>query len=297
MFNLSLRFRFAALFIILAMLPFTSYAETEINLSGYWDYTIIDSEKDYPPRAGIEWDTIHLPDRDLFEKIAKKRNITKGYILYRKTVTIDSLNRDNLAFQAGEIMNSDMVFFNGKKIGKTGMFPPNFRSGWSKFRHYPVPHEYIVQGDNTIDIINYFDAELWFISPIRIIDEERGIHCYMFRNFIQVDFIHAFCILLLSFSTFFISIYLKRKKETMYLYYACASFFLADMMILQFMENLHPYLPLSSNTIYKICGIGPMFFPPFLAFFFRSYLKLKVSLKRNAAYLFLPCIFALLMVI
>jgi len=292
-----MRFLFITLCIILSLCGCKTSTGTEIDLSGTWDYCIINSEKDYPPADETLWETIDLPGRYLFEKIAKKRNITRGYILYRKTVTMNRNNPDQLVFQAGEIMNTDMVCFNGKKIGKTGVFPPNFRSGWAKFRNYPIPAEYIIQGENRIDIINYFDAELWVISPVRIIDEVRGNNVYMFRNFIQVEFIHAFCILLLTFSLFFILIYLKRKKETMYLYYAFTTFFLADMMILQFTENFHPYLPLSSNTIYKICGIGPMFFPPFLAFFFRSYLRLTVSLKRIALYLFLPWTFALLMIL
>ena len=272
-----------------------SYATTEINLAGAWDYCLLSSEKEYPPPAGTSWSTVRLPNRNLFELIAEKRKITRGYILYRKTVTIDKMPADHLVFQAGEIMNADIVFVNGRQIGKTGEFPPRFRSGWSQFRSYAIPDGLLVRGENRIEVLNYFNAELWFISPIRLIDKVRGDREYMFRDFIQVDFIHAFYFILLTLSTFFVTIYFKRKKEVMYLYYALVTFFLADMTILQFVENLYPYLPLSSDRIYKICGLGPMFFPPNLAFFFRSYLGLKVSPKRIALYLLLPCACALMM--
>jgi len=294
--DIIMRLRYIILYIILSLSAPGAFAATEINLSGTWDYSLINSEKDYPPAAGTSWTSIKLPERNLFKLIAEKRNITRGYILYRKTVMINSVPSEQLVFQAGEIMNTDIVYINGERIGSTGKFPPDFRSGWSKFRNYPIPAGLLVQGENRIDIINYFDAELWFISPIRIIDEQRGCSDYMWRNFIQIDFIHAFYFLLQGFSLFSIMIYIKRKKEVMYFYYACATFFLADMTILQFVENLYPYLPVSSNTIYKICGIGPMFFPPFLAFFFRSYQEVNVSMKRAAVYLLLPCTFALLMI-
>jgi serine phosphatase RsbU (regulator of sigma subunit) len=269
----------------------------ELDLSGSWKYCFIQSEKDYPPNEGAAWETVTIPNRYLFETIAVKRNIKRGYILYRKTVSLKEDIPRTLAFQAGEIMNSDIVYINGKKIGKTGMFPPDFKSGWSKFRHYPIPPGLLKKGENTVDIVNYFDAELWILSPIRIIDEKHANYSYMVRNFLQIEFIQAFYILLLSFSLLFLAIYLKRKKEMIYFYYACATFFLADMMLLQFFENTFPYMPLSSNTTFKICGIGLMFFPPFLTLFFRSFLELKISMKRIAVYLAPPCIFALLMVV
>ncbi len=281
---------------ILIILPARqSQARTEIELSGRWNYCFLQSERDYPPSAAAEWKAIALPSRDLFERIAKKNNVTKGYLLFRKTITLPSVPADRLVFQAGEIMNTDAVLVNGKQIGRTGIFPPEFKSGWSRFRNYRVPADVLVAGANTIDIVVYFDAELWVISPVRFMDETRGNPESMIRNLIQVDLIHAFCILLLVFSILFISIYFMRKTEVVYFYYAAATFFLADMTILQFVENLYTYIPLSSNTIYKICGLGPMFFPPFMAFFFRSYLGLHVSGKRIAAYLLLPCVIALLM--
>ncbi len=270
-------------------------AGTEVDLAGSWKYCFINSEKDYPPGEGTAWESITIPNRYLFETIADKKKITRGYILYRKTVSLKVNIPRALVFQAGEIMNTDIVYINGEIIGKTGMFPPDFRSGWSKFRNYPIHDGLLKQGENTIDIINYFDAELWILSPLRIIDEKRGNYNYMVRNFLQIEFIQAFFILLMTFSIFFLAIYLKRKKEMIYFYYACTTFFLADMMLLQFFENTFPHMPMSSSTTFKICGIGLMFFPPFLTMFFRSYLGLNISVKRIAAYLVPPCVLALLM--
>ncbi len=292
-----MRLWFAVFFSFIILFACAAFAETEIDLSGDWDYCLINSLQDYPSLNNVTWEKVRLPNRDLFNIIARKHNITKGYILYRKTAAIQGIPSERLVFQAGEIMNTDIVFINGRKIGQTGIFPPEFKSGWSKFRNYMIPDEYLVTGENRIDVLNYFDAELWFISPIRIIDEARGNYKYMIVNLLQVDCIHAFFWILMSFSLLFVSIYVKRKKEIMYLYYSIATFFLADMTILQFVENLYVYTHLSSNTIYKICGYGPMFFPPFLAFFFRSYYGMKVSWKRIAAYLFIPCIFAALMTV
>lgn len=287
-------------FIIFTVLVFTVpvfSAPEEIDLSGTWQYCLLKSEKDYPPVPATVWRSVQLPERNLYKLIADGNGITAGYVLYRRTFTTDRAPGEDLLFQAGEIMNTDIVYINGKKAGHTGKFPPGFRSGWAKFRSYPVPPDSLVKGQNTIDIVSYFNAELWVISPLRFIDEERGNHAYMVRNFLQIDFIQAFCMVLLGLSLFFMLIFIKRRKECEYFYYACSCFFLADMTILQFVENLYPYTGFSSGTIYKICATGLIFFPPFLAFFFRSYLGRVVTLKRIGLYLLPPLVCWLLMVI
>jgi len=269
-------------------------AETTHDLSGQWNYSIITSEKSYSRDKKPPFNTIKLPNRDLFNLIAKQHKITKGYLLFHKKIKLKDLPKTTMALQVGEIMNTDQIYINGKIIGKTGLMPPHFRSGWSQFRHYIIPHGLLKKGTNTIDIVVYFNGELWFLSPIHIIEKNEGSWIFMIRNLIQIQFIHSFFLVLLSFSIFFFMIYLKRKKEIMYLYYSLSSISFADMTILQFMENLYPYIPLSSNTIYKICAMGILFLPPFLAFFFRSYQGLKVSKIRLSIYLSLPVIFALL---
>ena len=181
-----MRCKYIVLCILLLLFAAEVYAGTRIDLSGSWDYCIINSEKDYPPAPGTEWHRVDLPERNLFNIIAKKKGITRGYILYRKTITINTAPEDDLLFQAGEIMNTDIVYINGKEIGGTGVFPPHFRSGWAKFRNYHIPSAYLVQGENTIDIVSYFDAELWIISPIRIIDQEQGRYTDMVKNFFQI---------------------------------------------------------------------------------------------------------------
>lgn len=294
---MSLRLKYIIVCFILALNAAGAYAGTDINLAGRWEYCIISSEKDYPAADTVRWSMVNLPARDLYELIARQKNITRGYLLFRKTFTLESIPAEKLLFQAGEIMNTDMVFVNGKSVGRTGIFPPFFRSGWAKFRNYPVPPEYLLQGENRIEIITYFDAELWIISPLRLIDEERGSYDFMIKNLLQIEYIHAFSILLLSFSILFISIYLKRRKEVMYFYYAMTTLFLADMMILQFVENIYTYIPLSSNTIFKICAVGLIFVPPFMALFFRTFLGIIVTSRRRAMYLLVPVLCALCMVL
>jgi len=282
--------------ILISAVPVFS-AHEEIDLSGTWQYCLLKSEKDYPPAPETAWRSVRLPARNLFKELAEENGITSGYILYRRDFTIDKVSGEELLFQAGEIMNTDIVYINGKKTGQTGIFPPDFRSGWAKFRSYPVVAGSLVRGQNTVDIVSYFNAELWVISPLRLIDVERGNHAYMVRNFLQIDFIQAFCMVLLGLSLFFMLIFIKRRKECEYFYYACSCFFLADMTILQFVENLYPYAGFSSVTVFKLCATGLIFFPPFLAFFFRSYLGRMVTLKRIGLYLLPPLVCWLLMVI
>ncbi|NLA15344.1 MAG: prolyl oligopeptidase family serine peptidase [Bacteroidales bacterium] len=88
-----------------------------------------------------------------------------GYGWYRKTVTFPEIFLDAVTYYKGleisyqDADDSDALYFNGHYIGRTGNFPPNYKSAYGEKRAYVVPLEYIdTQGPNTIAIKVYDDG-------------------------------------------------------------------------------------------------------------------------------------------
>lgn len=258
----------------------------KLDLSGDWNFCKIDASFNYPEGlSSCTWNSVVLPDTQLFNTLNAD---AEGYYIFRKFFAIDVVPEKDLLFQAGEIMNAERVYLNGIYFGRSGKFPPDFKSAWAKFRSYTVPENFLKTGDNTLDIMLYYNAELWITRPLQIVDAESGKITSMIRDFWQIQFMHAFALLLLSLGGFFLLIYVKRNSEKEYLYFALCCLFLADMVTLQYLENLYPDLPVSSNVIFQINQSGLILFPPMLAFFFRSYMGWWISPKRILIYMILP---------
>ena len=78
-----------------------------------------------------------------------------GYAWYRKTFSGRQLpNNQALYLQLGNIDDVDEVFFNGKRIGKSGNFPPRYATAYKSYRRYNVPAD-LIQETNTIAVRVY----------------------------------------------------------------------------------------------------------------------------------------------
>ncbi|MDD4032944.1 MAG: hypothetical protein PHS48_06850, partial [Bacteroidales bacterium] len=87
-----------------------------------------------------------------------------GFAWYRKTIQLPEFIRrksesgGGLLLSLGVIHDADMVFVNGKKVGSSGEFPPDYKTG-SGDRLYLVPHSFWRFGaENTIAIRVYNDS-------------------------------------------------------------------------------------------------------------------------------------------
>ena len=142
--------------------PFLAKGQTEytrvLNLRGQWDFAIGDnlnwSDIDYDDS---KWESVRVPgtweDNGFYGY--------NGFAWYRLTFDGSLLDPDRIYWLLpGYIDDADETYLNGKIIGKSGSFPPGFRTAFKAKRQYPVPAGLInFRGKNVI-AIRVYDVQL-----------------------------------------------------------------------------------------------------------------------------------------
>jgi len=126
----------------------------KINLSQSWKFSIGDNVNwASPSYSDKNWEKIRVPARWENEGF----NGYDGYAWYR--VHFDGrelIRQDAHILLPGFIDDVDETYLNGTLIGKSGTFPPRFRTAYDSDRSYFIPNELInFSGDNVIAIRVY----------------------------------------------------------------------------------------------------------------------------------------------
>jgi adenylate cyclase len=271
-----------------------------LSVSGSWKMMRGDDlQYAMPEYDDSAWPDVTLPSKNLMPADTHQlfegaemadTEIKKGYVWYRKKISLDKMPNSNLLLQIREIMNADAIYFNGKQIGSSGRFPPEFRSGWSKFRSYSIDRGEMRVGENLISIRVYFDAEAWIVGPMEIVDYETGSGQKMIQDFFLNHAMQVFSFILITLFFFFVYFFIRRRQEKEYLYFALATLSLSVTIALQYFENFYPDVHISSENILRITQSALVAFPSFLSLFFHSYIFRKIHPARLVATLLFPLI-------
>jgi sialate O-acetylesterase len=129
-----------------------------INLRGYWKFNIGNdmewAEFDYDDS---DWEEILVPSSWEDEGYYNYN----GYAWYRKHFDFPKNITNNVVYiSLGYIDDVDEVFLNGKLVGSTGSFPPNFGTAYNALRKYPVPKEMFKSGGENIIAVKVYDSRL-----------------------------------------------------------------------------------------------------------------------------------------
>ena len=114
-----------------------SESERLVGLSGDWRFSIGD-DLDWaePDFDDSDWSEINVPDA--WENEGYRGY--SGFAWYRRTF---SFREDNDSIETylvlGEIDDVDEVWVNGKRVGSTGRFPPNYITAYDRQRAYRLP--------------------------------------------------------------------------------------------------------------------------------------------------------------
>ena len=158
------RLLIVTLFMLLAFDPFGLEAadwRSVVDLRGSWLFTVGDDE---------DWSSLDLDVSD-WDKLQTPREWEhfypgyNGFGWYRKSFSFTATTEDQAyVLFLGFIDDVDEVFINGVKVGKSGKFPPNFKTAFSRERRYQIPENVLRSGTNVI--------------AVRVFDEakEGGIH-------------------------------------------------------------------------------------------------------------------------
>lgn len=140
------------------------------SLKGKWLFSIgINDDWASPKFNDSSWESIKVPSPWEDEGF----NGYNGYAFYRKSISISANYKGRMLYlNMGYIDDVDEVYFNGKKIGSTGSFPPNYNTAFDAERIYFIPEELInFEGSNLI-AVKVYDS----YGEGGIVDGEPGIY-------------------------------------------------------------------------------------------------------------------------
>jgi hypothetical protein len=161
-------------FLAILTIAFQSCAqdkEKRVSLGGEWRFILGDNMKFAKPEYNdSDWEDIYVPSNWQDEGF---RNYS-GYAWYRKSVSFDYEKGDALYLELGRIDDVDEVYFNGKLIGTTGGFPPNYFTAYNYHRRYFIPQEYINKTGKNVIAVRVFDEG----GEGGIIGSTVGIYAY-----------------------------------------------------------------------------------------------------------------------
>lgn len=124
------------------------------DLRGSWAFTVGDDPRWADPDVSTaDWDWLTVPGR--WENKYPDYN---GYAWYRRTFNLSAIPQQaNLVLFLGYIDDVDEVFINGRKVGQSGSFFPEFRTAFDKERRYAVPVSALRKTGNVIAVRVYDD--------------------------------------------------------------------------------------------------------------------------------------------
>ncbi|MCA2005354.1 MAG: beta galactosidase jelly roll domain-containing protein [Ignavibacterium sp.] len=128
-----------------------------ISLKGKWKFSLGDS----PDWSKFNfddsnWEVINVPSS--WEN--QGFHGYDGFAWYRKEFIVqEDLSEKNLYLILGFIDDVDQTYLNGKLIGLSGGFPPDYNTAFNAYRRYKLPNDLLRKGKNVI-AIRVFDNEL-----------------------------------------------------------------------------------------------------------------------------------------
>jgi sialate O-acetylesterase len=145
------------LIIAIALLVFnTSWAggEKKISFRGQWKFALGDNMKFASPTLDdSEWEKIYVPASWQEEGFSRY----SGYAWYRISFDLEFDAKEILYLELGKIDDVDEVYFNGKMIGTTGGFPPDYYTAVNVSRNYLIPNELLQKGRKNVIAVRVYD--------------------------------------------------------------------------------------------------------------------------------------------
>ncbi len=177
---------FRSVVVLLMLISFSQIAHAEdfrkvVQLTGYWKFSVGDYEAWSDPNYDDSgWDEIRVPGK--WEDQGYQDY--NGYAWYRKKFKMYDISASTpIYLYLGRIDDADEVYLNGKLLGRSGSFPPQYITAYNQERKYYIPREYLnFNGVNTIAVRIYDE-----FREGGIIDNPAGI--YVDESYRDLDLI------------------------------------------------------------------------------------------------------------
>jgi hypothetical protein len=167
------QYKFTVLFMLILFQAFSVYAEDLrkiVSLSGNWKFSIgDDSNWANPLYDDSGWDQITVPGQ--WE--SQGYNDYNGYAWYRKTFRVSDIPaKTTLYLLLGRIDDVDVVYLNGREIGKSGKFPPDYKTAYDRERKYIIPEGCLKEDAENLISVKVYDS----YNEGGIVDGPTGIY-------------------------------------------------------------------------------------------------------------------------
>lgn len=129
-----------------------------LNLAGEWKFSVGDNPKWSSSDADDDnWENIEVPSS--WEN--QGFHGYDGYAWYRKNFELHLNAKSNsLYLFLGYVDDVDQVFINGKLVGFSGSFPPDYWTAYNILRRYPVPNNVLNFGGKNTIVVRVYDDQL-----------------------------------------------------------------------------------------------------------------------------------------
>ncbi len=150
------------------------------DMEGYWQFSVGDNESWKEENFNdTDWDEIYVPNRWEDEGY----NEYNGFAWYRKSFKVNDIKDCPIWLILGKIDDVDEVFINGKKVGQTGEFYPEYITGYNQERRYKIPSDYLKINSQNIIAVRVYD-EGWYGG---IVEGNIGLYYDMTEELIELN--------------------------------------------------------------------------------------------------------------
>jgi hypothetical protein len=227
------------------------------------------------------------------------RNLNRAYrgpIWVRKSFEITKdQHSTTLALELGRVYQNDEVFINGVLVGKGnspfGENPEEFSFG--RPRIYPIPHNLILEGENTLVV--RIDSDLStsagiVTGPIRVITYQEAIEGKNHDSLVELVFVGFY----LFISLFFFINYFKMRDKKEYFSFAILALIFSAF---ELSRNEARFFIGEYFTFFKLIEYGFLLIIPYgFIKFIQDFFELK-PLRLQLVYLLLQVLFFLMFVL
>jgi hypothetical protein len=155
------QYRIFALMVLAVLFSISAHAEDLrkiVSLAGYWKFSVGDDIKWASALYDdSKWDQITVPGQ--WEQ--QGYDEYNGYAWYRKTFKPGAIPaNETIYLMLGRIDDADVVYLNGKVLGKSGNFPPNYETAYNSTRKYVIPAGYLAEDAENVIAVRVYDSYL-----------------------------------------------------------------------------------------------------------------------------------------
>jgi len=219
-----------------------------------------------PTMEESSWQPVTLPD--LWQK---KHRDYGGNIWYRLSVSLTHAPRALWSVYLPRVSMNAAVYVNGVIVGSGGRFEQPVARNWNRPLYFTVPEHLWHAGRNTILVRVYADKNCrGALYPLKIGPDVLLQPEYQHSLFWQIDVLSVLAILSMCAAVMSWVVWLKRRHDAMYGWYALGAFCWAIYIQYFFAKNI----PVSAHTWMWLTFSAGYFMAIAMMLFCRSYMQM-----------------------